>query len=68
MDNFIKDARFAVRSLRRQPGFALTAITTLAFAIGASTAIFSVVEATLLRTLPFAQPDRLAFMWGVAGP
>ena len=68
MENLIKDARFAVRTLRRQPGFAITAVVTLALAIGASTAIFSVVEAALLRALPFAEPQRLAFLWGVAGP
>lgn len=68
MENFVKDARFAFRTMRKQPAFTATAVATLALAIGASTAIFSVVEATLLRPLPFQTPERLAFMWGVAGP
>ena len=68
MEKLLKDARFALRTLRKQPAFAVTAIATLALAIGASTAIFSVVEATILRPLPFQTPERLAFLWGVAGP
>jgi predicted permease len=68
MENLLKDLRFALRSLRRQPSFTITVVATLALAIGASTAIFSVVESTLLRPLPFRTPDRLAFLWGVAGP
>jgi putative ABC transport system permease protein len=68
MESILKDLRFAARSLRRQPAFSLTVILTLALAIGASTAIFSMVEATLLRSLPFRTPDRIAFLWGVAGP
>src|SRR5688572_10372719 len=68
MENLIKDFRFALRVLRSQRAFAVTAIATLALGIGASTAIFSVVEATLLRPLPFRTPERLAFIWGVAGP
>jgi predicted permease len=68
MDNLLKDLRFATRSLRKQPAFTTTVIATLALAIGASTAIFSVVEATLLRPLPFRDTSRIAFLWGVAGP
>ena len=68
MDSILKDFRFATRSLRKQPAFTSTVIATLALAIGASTAIFSVVEATLLQRLPFREPSRLAFLWGVAGP
>jgi predicted permease len=68
MDNLLKDFRFATRSLRKQPAFASTVIATLALAIGASTAIFSVVEATLLRPLPFRDTSRIAFLQGVAGP
>ena len=68
METILKDLRFATRSLRKQPAFTATVIATLALAIGASTAIFSVVEATLLRPLPFRDQSRIAFLWGVAGP
>src|SRR4051812_40481728 len=59
MDSLLQDLRFASRSLGRHPGFALTAIVTLALGIGATTAIFSVVNSVLLRPLPFADPDRI---------
>ena len=68
MDSLPNDFRFAARSLRRQPAFTATVVATLALAIGATTAIFSVVAATLLKPLPFRDPSRLAFLWGVAGP
>jgi len=68
MDTLLKDLRFAARSLRKQPAFTATVIATLALAIGASTAIFSVVEATLLQAFPFRDASRLAFLQGVAGP
>src|SRR5262245_4806698 len=59
METILQDLRYASRILWKQPGFALTAILTLAVGIGANTAIYSVVDATLLRTLPFNDPDRL---------
>ncbi|PYP61332.1 MAG: ABC transporter permease, partial [Gemmatimonadetes bacterium] len=68
MDLLANDVRFALRTLLKQPAFTAAVVATLALAIGASTAIFSVVEATLLRPLPFRTPDQIAFLWGVAGP
>lgn len=56
------DAKFAVRQILKNPGFALTVILTLALGIGATTAIFSLVNTVLLRPLPFFQPDRLMWM------
>ncbi len=59
MQKFLFDFRFVYRQLLKSPGFALTAILMLAFGIGATSAIFSIVEAVLLRPLPFPESDRI---------
>jgi hypothetical protein len=59
MRTLLRDLHFALRQLRKAPGFALTAVLTLAIGIGGVTAVFSVVEAVLLRPLPFQDPGRL---------
>ena len=55
--------RYAFRTLLKKPGFALIAIVTLALGIGGSTAIFTVVDAALLRGLPYRSPDQLYHLW-----
>ncbi|HWM94153.1 MAG TPA: ABC transporter permease [Thermoanaerobaculia bacterium] len=65
MSQMMQDVRVTARSLFRQPGFALAAILTLGLAIGANTAIFSVVDAVLLQVPPFKDPDRVMMVWAV---
>src|SRR5437660_6845947 len=59
LESILRDARYAFRHLRRTPGFTLTVLLTLVFAIGTNTAVFSVVNALVLRPLPYREPERL---------
>src|SRR5262249_54369351 len=65
MDSLFKDIRFTIRCLLKRPGFTAIATITLALGIGASTAIFTVVDAALIRGLPYRSPERLYHLWEV---
>jgi macrolide transport system ATP-binding/permease protein len=69
MENWLQHLRFAARQLRRNPGFTMTVIVTLALSIGANTAIFSLVNALILKSLPYAHPEQMGTIYQrVTGP
>jgi putative ABC transport system permease protein len=63
LDTLVRDFRFALRSIVREPVFATVVIATLALGIGASSATFSVIDAVLMRPLPFRNPEQLGMIW-----
>jgi macrolide transport system ATP-binding/permease protein len=63
LETLVQDARYALRQLARNPGFTLTVILTLALSIGANTAIFSIVNALMLKSLPYAHPERMGTIY-----
>src|SRR5262245_13144531 len=67
METLLQDIRFAIRVLKNAPTFTLVAVITIGLAIGATTSMFSVIEATLIRPLPFSEPDQLVMLYLTRG-
>src|SRR5262245_66148266 len=63
MDTLFADVRYGLRLCRKSPVFSLVAVATLALGIGANSVIFSVVDAVVIRALPYADPDRVVVIW-----
>ena len=63
VENLLRDVRYGMASLARDPGFAAVTIGLLALGIGANTAMFSIVDAVLLKPLPFPEPERMVRLW-----
>src|SRR3954468_18355745 len=66
MGNLLQDIRYSVQTLAKRPAFTLVAVLTLALAIGANTAIFTVVDAALIRSLPYENPEALVHFWEIS--
>jgi putative ABC transport system permease protein len=63
MDRLLQDVRFGWRLLRRSPGFTASAVLALASGVGATTAVFTLLDRVVLRPLPYPEPDRLVMVW-----
>ncbi len=66
IENFVRDVRYAVRMIRTKPGFSIPALASLALGIGANIAIFTVIDAVLIRPLPYPEPEKLVGVFNSA--